>query len=416
VFVEADDRKPLLEEMAARGASPAVLECGPIGGGAGIRAALERKEPREVPPPGPAATNAPAGLAYILYTSGSTGRPKGVMLTHENAACFVRWCSDVFAPRSSDRFSSHAPFHFDLSILDIYLPLRHGATLVLVGEDLGKDPVALAAFLAERRLTVWYSTPSILSMLATYGRLERHDLSTLRIVLFAGEVFPVRHLRRLKELVPGPRYFNLYGPTETNVCTYHEIPPGIPADRTAPYPIGAVCAHYRARVEDEAGNEAGTGEPGELLISGPGVTRGYWNLPERDAAVFRTTGDGRVWYRTGDVVIDPGDGCFTFVGRRDRMVKRRGYRVELGEIEAALYRHPDVKEAAVTATSDEEAGVRIRAFLSPRDGAELSVIGMKQFCMGALPAYMVPDRFDFPPVLPRTSTDKIDYQRLKECP
>jgi acyl-coenzyme A synthetase/AMP-(fatty) acid ligase len=338
------------------------------------------------------------------------------MLTHENAICFVEWCSDVFAPVPSDRFSSHAPFHFDLSILDIYLPIKHGATLVLVGEDLGKDPAALGELIAARKLTVWYSTPSILSMLAQYGRLERHDLSSLRLVLFAGEVFPVRHLRRLKELVRGPRYFNLYGPTETNVCTFHEIPAEIPADRTTPYPIGAVCAHYLARVEDESGREVPAGEAGELLISGPGITRGYWNLPERNAAVFRTTGDGRVWYRTGDIVIDPGDGCFTFVGRRDRMVKRRGFRVELGEIEAALYRHPDIKEAAVIASIDEESGVRIRAFLSARDGAELSVIGMKRFCMDALPSYMVPDRFDFEPGLPKTSTDKIDYQRLKERP
>jgi acyl-coenzyme A synthetase/AMP-(fatty) acid ligase len=236
------------------------------------------------------------------------------------------------------------------------------------------------------------------------------------MIFFAGEVFPVAALRRLKSLVPRPRYYNLYGPTETNVCTWYEIPDVIPEDRTTPYPIGPVCPHYEARVEDENGNEAPAGTPGELLISGAGVTSGYWNLPERTAAVFRTTADGRSWYRTGDIVTDPGDGCFLFVGRRDRMVKRRGYRVELDEIEAALHRHPDVREAAIISQSDEVNGVRIRAFVSPREGAELSIIAMKKFCMEVLPAWMVPDFFSFPPSLPKTSTDKTDYQRLvREC-
>jgi amino acid adenylation domain-containing protein len=416
VFVEASRHSELFAELERIGARPALFDCGSAGGGDGLRQALGRPEPEHAGPPYAGPALPPEGLAYILYTSGSTGRPKGVMLTHENAIAFVDWCSNTFAPVEDDRFSSHAPFHFDLSILDIYVPLKHGATLVLVGEELGKEPLGLAEFIGERKLTVWYSTPSILSMLAQFGRLERHDLSSLRMVHFAGEVFPVGHLRKLKALLPGPRYFNLYGPTETNVCTWFEIPRDIPEDRTAPFPIGWVCEHYKARVEDETGNEVKRGDPGELLISGPGVTKGYWNLPDRNRAVFRTTPDGRTWYRTGDIVIDPGDGCYTFVGRRDRMVKRRGYRVELGEIEAALYRHPDVKEAAVVALQDEEAGVRIRAFLAPRNEARLSVIAMKQFCKDALPSYMIPDLFSFPESLPKTSTDKIDYQRLKEMP
>ncbi|MCC7140555.1 MAG: amino acid adenylation domain-containing protein [Candidatus Eisenbacteria bacterium] len=357
----------------------------------------------------------PDDLAYILYTSGSTGLPKGVMLTQRNACVFVDWCSDTFAPRDDDRFSSHAPFHFDLSVLDIYLPLKHGATLVLISEQVGKDPVGMAALIAERRLTCWYSAPSILSLLCQFGHLERRDYSSLRLILFAGEVFPVRYLRELMGLIPAPRYWNLYGPTETNVCTAYEIPKSFPEDRTDPFPIGQACAHYAARVVDTDGRNVPRGSEGELWIGGSGVMQGYWNLPERNADVFRVDEGGATWYRTGDVVIDPGDGEFIFRGRRDRMVKKRGYRIELGEIESGLIRHPSVREAAVIATTDADGGVRIRAFLGAGE-EKLSIIKLKQFCAEHLLAYMIPDEFTVLPTLPKTSTDKTDYQALKAIP
>jgi non-ribosomal peptide synthetase component F len=133
-----------------------------------------------------AAEKSPKELAYILYTSGSTGKPKGVVHTHSSALSFVDWCSEEFAPSSEDKFSSHAPFHFDLSILDLFVPIKHGAAVVLIGEEAGKQPAALASIISENRLTVWYSTPSILRLLMEFGKLNRHDHSSLRLVLFAG--------------------------------------------------------------------------------------------------------------------------------------------------------------------------------------------------------------------------------------
>lgn len=384
-----------------------------VGGGLSLKKALQAdalgtpSEPDGVVP-------RPTDLAYILYTSGSTGKPKGVMLTHENAISFIDWCSQILAPRQEDRFSSHAPFHFDLSILDIYVPLKHGATLVIIGEELGKDPVRLAALIAESRITCWYSTPSILSLLAQYGTMQKHDYSALRIVNFAGEVFPIKHLRLLKGLLPKPRYLNLYGPTETNVCTYYEVPALIPAEQTQPFPIGKACSHYQMMVVDEQGIPVATGGEGELCASGPGVTPGYWNLPERTANAYLVDTEGRKWYKTGDIVVENREGDYIYIGRRDRMVKKRGYRVELGEIEAALYRHPAIKEAAVIAVMDEEQGVQVRAFLACGDQKRPSMIELKKFCMDQLPPYMVPDFFHFREALPKTSTDKIDYQGLKE--
>ena len=353
-------------------------------------------------------------LAYILYTSGSTGRPKGVMLSHRNATSFVDWCSEVLQPTASDRFSSHAPLHFDLSILDLYLAVKHGATVVLIGDELGKDPVRLAALIADRRLSVWYSAPSILSLLTQYGRLETYDYSPLRLLLFAGEVFPVKHLRALTGLLPRPRYFNLYGPTETNVCTFYEVACPISADRDEPFPIGRTCSHLQTRVVDQGGRDVIAGEEGELCVTGAGVMQGYWSLPERNATAFLVDDAGRKWYRTGDIVVQDEHGDYRFRGRRDRMVKRRGYRIELGEIEAVLYGHPEVKEAAVVALEDNGDGVRIKAFLSCRTAHRPSLIELKRFCSEHLPLYMIPDAFAVEDRLPKTSTDKTDYQRLKE--
>jgi amino acid adenylation domain-containing protein len=400
--------------MEALGAVPPYVVLDEAGGGRFLAAALERADSDDRAPTTATHVAEPDDLAYLLYTSGSTGKPKGVMLSHLAAMSFVDWCSEVFAPTLEDRLSSHAPFHFDLSVHDIYVAIKHGATLVLVGEEIGKDPHRLAPLIAERRISIWYSAPSILSLLAQYGNLSQRDYSALRLVLFAGEVFPVKHLRALQSLLPAPRYFNLYGPTETNVCTFYEIPAQIPEARSEPFPIGRACSHFAIKVVGADGGAVEAGEEGELCASGPGVMHGYWNLPDHTARAFLEDDASPRWYRTGDIVVQEADGNYRYVGRRDRMVKRRGYRVELGEIESGLYRHPSVREAAVIALPDSEAGVKIKAFLSFHEGKRPSLIELKRFCADHLPSYMSPDVFSVQNLLPKTSTDKVDYQRLKE--
>lgn len=355
----------------------------------------------------------PVNLAYILYTSGSTGRPKGVTISHSVALSFVDWCSETFTPSSCDVFSNHSPFHFDLSILDLFVSIKHGAQVVLIDDELGKQPAMLPELIATHGVTIWYSTPAILRMMLEFGKMERFDYPTLRTVLFAGEVFPAKHIRELKRIWTAQRFFNLYGPTETNVCTYYEIPAVVPEDRTEPYPIGWACSHCQTMVVDANLQPVPDGGEGELLIAGGSVMDGYWNLAEQTERAYHIDGGGARWYRTGDVVVKDGD-IFLFRGRRDRMVKRRSYRVELGEIEAALYKHPKVSEAATVATPDEENGVTITAFLATRTGDRLSSIELKKFCADNLPKYMIPDLFRIQSEIPKTSTDKIDYQRLRE--
>jgi acyl-coenzyme A synthetase/AMP-(fatty) acid ligase len=244
--------------------------------------------------------------------------------------------------------------------------------------------------------------------------MDQYDYSALRLVLFAGEVFPLKHVRALKSIWPKPRYFNLYGPAETNVCTYYELPSEIPEARTEPFPIGKPCSNDRTQVMDDQERPVQPGEEGELYVSGGSVMHSYCNLPERTAKAFFRDEAGFAWYRTGDIVREEREGNYIFIGRRDRMVKRRGYRVELGEIEVALYRHPAITEAAVIAVPDEESGVLIKAFLSWSEGERGSLIQLKKFCAEQLPLYMVPDSFSFQRSLPKTLTDKMDYQKLKE--
>ena len=349
-------------------------------------------------------------LAYIIFTSGSTGAPKGAMITHANAVSFLDWCSSEFQPTEHDRFANHAPLHFDASVFDLYLAVKHGASVYLLSEELGKRPRDLAAFVSRHQLTFWLSTPSALKMLLRFGCLEEHPASALRILAFGGEVFPANQLRELQQLWRTPAYYNLYGPTETTTaCTFARLPV-VPEDRTLPYPIGFPCDHCRAMMLNERAEPTEPGEEGLLYIAGPSVFAGYWNRPSETAAAILERRGVR-WYNTGDVVRWDDIEGFTYVGRKDRMVKRRGFRIELGEIERALHLHPSVHEAAVISLPDEDTTVRIVAFLTcPADRP--STIELKTFCGDVLPAYMSPDAFVMVESLPKTSTDKVDFQAL----
>jgi amino acid adenylation domain-containing protein len=370
----------------------------------------------------PAAGAIENDLAYILYTSGSTGAPKGVMISHRTILTFINWCCNTFRMTAAERVTSHAPLHFDLSTFDIYATLKAGGTVVLVPEKLSVFPSQLADLLENERITITYLVPSILSLMVTYGKLDAHDLSEMRAVLFAGEVLPIKSLRQLAAAVPHADFYNLYGPTETNVCTYYKVQPSdLAPDRTRPVPIGIACENTEVFAVDEQQHViTEPGREGELWVRGSCVAQGYWGDADKTAANFVLNTFQphfrEIAYRTGDVVTLAEDGVnWVYVGRRDHMVKSRGYRIELGEIEAALYTHPQVKEAAVVAIPDDLIGNRIKAFVVPVAANNLSRQDLDAHCGRVLPRYMLPESIEFRNELPKTSTGKINRLLLAQA-
>lgn len=353
-------------------------------------------------------------LAYILYTSGSTGRPKGVMHSHRSALAFVEWAAETFGVTPDDRLSSHAPFHFDLSIFDLYAATLGGAATVLLDHHASMLPVEVAGAIDGQRITIWYSVPSILALLARRGGLRGGELPSLRAVLFAGEVFHSKHLRRLMTLLPHATFHNLFGPTETNVCTYHRV--AAPPAETDPIPIGGPVADVELYVVGAGGGLAGTGEVGELLVRGATLMSGYWGDEERTSRSLV----GNRWvegardpvYRTGDLVRRDSNGDLWFVGRRDDQVKSRGHRIELGDVESALVAHPAVEECAVVPVPDDMVSCRLLACVV--GGDELTADALRRHCAEWIPRYMIPEWFDLRPSLPRTSSGKVDRKALLE--
>lgn len=354
--------------------------------------------------------------AYLLYTSGSTGNPKGVILSHRNALTFVDWGADTFKVYAEDRLANHAPLHFDLSVFDIFVAFKTGACVVLVPDDIAPFAMELAKWIDAQRISIWYSVPSALVRLLLHGQIERFPYSALRIVLFAGEVFPIKYLRELTNKMQRVDFYNLYGPTETNVCTYYKVPPLL-RDQNEDIPIGMPCSNAEVFVLDEQGQVVLPGKTGELLVRGPSVMLGYWGLPDETERALvphpLKPGYQERMYRTGDYVRLREDGNYIFCGRKDTMVKSRGYRIELGEIEHVLNQHVCIREAIVLALPDEEIGACIMSVVVPYQDGTLQKEDLEVFCRARLPKYMVPKDFIFTADLPRTSTGKIDRVALR---
>jgi len=355
-------------------------------------------------------------LAYILYTSGSTGNPKGIMHTHRSGLSFAEWAADTYGLLASDRLSNHAPLHFDLSTFDFFAGAVAGATTVIIPEALTKFPANLSKLIQDEKISVWYSVPFALTQLMERGVLESRDLSHLRWLLFAGEVFPTKHLRELMSRFPDVHFSNLYGPTETNVCTYYHVEQ-IPPDTDETIPIGRPCANIEDLVIDADDHPLPPGEVGELVIRGGVVMKGYWGMPERNATCFyrRPAFESfeDVFYRTGDLVQLGSDGNYRYLGRKDRQIKTRGYRVEMDEVEVSLLSFGDVAEAAVYILPDHQGSNLIGASVILSAGSPADETDLLEHLKSRLPFYAIPARIFILSDFPRTSTGKINRRELQ---
>jgi amino acid adenylation domain-containing protein len=357
--------------------------------------------------------------AHILFTSGSTGMPKGVVITHSNVSHFVNWAVAYLGMRRTDRISCHSPLHFDLSTFDIYGTIAAGAQLHLLSPEISLLPHRLADFIRESRLTQWFSVPSALVPLATFGVVEQDDFPELERLLWCGEKFPVPALIRWMQCLPHVAFVNLYGPTEATIASSYYRVCQCPASERAEIPIGQACDGERLLVLDGQLRPAVRGEIGDLYIGGVGLSPGYWEDPDKTREVFKRIPHGthsseRI-YKTGDLARIGDDGMIYLVGRSDSQIKSRGYRIELGEIEAALHATPGVQGAAVVAP--DAAGTDDKVICCAYvqlPGYDLPPPALKRQLAKILPRYMIPARWIRLERMPLNASGKSDRALLKK--
>jgi amino acid adenylation domain-containing protein len=364
-------------------------------------------------PPADPAPGQPDALAYVIYTSGSTGEPKGVEITHRSALNTIDDINDRFGVGESDRILAVSALDFDLSVYDIFGPLRAGGAVVLVGEDDRREGRRWAGLVERWHVTLWNSVPALLDMLLHASAGDGLGQS-LRLALVSGDWVGLDLPGRLRRQLPGARLVALGGATEaaiwSNACEVAEVPAHW---RSIPY--GFPLRNQKYRVVDSRGRDCPDWVPGELWIGGTGVARGYRADPQATARQFVSYG-GERWYRTGDLGRYWPDGMIEFLGRADNQIKIRGHRIELGDVEAALEAHADVARAVATtvavAAGPQAAGPRrLAAVVVPRTGS-LDLAAIRSYLAGRLPSYLVPAYITAATVLPTNSNGKIDRQAV----
>jgi amino acid adenylation domain-containing protein len=353
----------------------------------------------------PAPPEGPGDLAYVIYTSGSTGRPKGVEIEHRSLLNVLLAVGEVLGAGAGDAWLGLTAPSFDISALELFLPLLSGGRVVLSGERDARDGAALLRLVRERGVTHVQATPSGWRLLLAAGFDDRSV-----VALCGGEPLPPPLAR---DLAPrAARLLNMYGPTETTVwSTMAEVGEGVT--------IGRPLAGTRVVAVDEEGEPVPAGVPGELCIGGAGVARGYRGRPALTAERFVPDpfgAPGERWYRTGDRGRRRLDGEIEFMGRTDHQVKVRGHRVELGEIETVLMEHPGVARAAVLLREEEDGDQRLVAYVVAARGGTPGPAELREHLARTLPEHMVPGVFVALERVPLTANGKLDRGALPEPP
>ena len=357
----------------------------------------------------------PEHLAAILYTSGSSGVPKGVMISHFAITTFCKWAIDYFNLNSSDRFVNHAPFHFDLSLFDLFAAHQAGGTTILIPSGLSGNPKFVADQIIQHKISIWQSVPSMLTLLVKFGDIKIQN-KKMRHVLFAGEQMPVETLNKIIEVFTNASFHNIYGATETNDTFIFSISKGI-KQFPNPLPIGIPLPYVDFKIiGPQTANEKC--KEGELYVQTPTMMMGYRNQNDDSKYCISMSSKNTVqekYYRTRDIVKMLPDGNLQFCGRTDDIVKTNGHRVNLLEIERCLHSHDHLNQVAVIALPDPEIGNKIIAIVVPQSEVKVSVIAFKQYCAKKLAKYAIPHLFIInQSPLPKTSSGKIDKKRLKQ--
>ncbi|NEW27151.1 non-ribosomal peptide synthetase [Nocardia cyriacigeorgica] len=343
-------------------------------------------------------------VAYVIFTSGSTGVPKGVEVEHRQVVNTLADLEDRYGLGAHDCVLAVAAADFDLSVFDVFGVLGAGGRAVIVADEDRRDPDRWLALVREHEVTVWNTVPAMLDMLLTVTDTEATALPSLRLALLSGDWIGLDLPARLAARAPHCRFVALGGATEAAIWSnFFEVDSVDPAWTSIPY--GTPLRNQRFRVVDGNGDDRPDWVPGELLIGGAGVARGYRGRPDLTAAAFFEDADGTRWYRTGDLGRYRSDGLLEFLGRADRQVKIRGHRIELGEIEQAIAAHPEVRRSFVLAIG-QRAHARLVAFVEPTVPQALSGFLAERIPTGWLPELIaLPD----PPL---TGNGKIDHAAL----
>ncbi|MBQ3124878.1 MAG: amino acid adenylation domain-containing protein [Clostridia bacterium] len=350
--------------------------------------------------------------AYIMYTSGSTGTPKGVTISHRAVLDYTKWLTDTFDITQDSVIGMQSAFHFDNSVFDMFAALFTGCTTVIIPEVLFMYPEKLFDFLDEEKISIIFWVPTVMISVANSGILSRKKLESLKLILFAGEVMPIRQLNEWIDNCPDCKFVNMYGPTEaTDIVLYYVVDREFTAGETLP--IGIPCANMKALILDADGKPCKKGEQGELCIGGSGISSGYWNSPEITERAFIQNPLNNKYcdrlYRTGDLVYEAEDGNIIFCGRADSQIKLRGNRIELGDIEAAAAAMDNIKNCCVMFSHETE-----EIFLFLETDAEIVQRKFNMELKKVLPAYMIPQKIVSMESFPHTPSGKIDRQLLKK--
>lgn len=362
----------------------------------------------------PAAAVDDEAVTFMLTTSGSTGLPKVVPLSSGAVGRFTEWAADTFGIATGVAVLNYAPLNFDLCMLDVWTTLAYGGTVVLVDPDRGASAGYLRDLVADHAVSVVQGVPMLFQLLAE-ATAESGPLDTPEHVIFAGDSMPARVLAGVSTTFSKARWYNNYGCTETNNSFLHEVDQDRPL-RT-PLPIGRPLAGVRWLIIGQDGRALTGPGQGELLVNTPFQSAGYVNAPK--AKTFAPHPDGApglVYYRTGDVVTLHEDGALSVIGRTDYLVKVRGFQVSTQSVEQILLDHPAVAEAAVIALPDPVAGHRLHARLRLTDAGSVNSLSLRLHCSERTVRAAIPSVIEMvTDPLPRTSTGKVDRNRIKAC-